>query len=483
MTTRAEAVAAYPALRLFIDGEWLGEGSLPVVDPSTEAELGRLPAVSAAELDRAFAAAERAWPAWRRVPALERARLILRAVAWLRERREEWAALITLELGKPLAQARLETDTACEMFEWAAEECRRLYGRQVPSRTGTMRMTASIEPIGPVAAIGGWNAPAITPARKIAGAIAAGCTIVMKPSEATPASALMIARAFEAVGLPNGVVNMVFGDPPTIGTAFATDPRIRMLTFTGGGRVGKMLAAQATDTLKRVVLELGGHAPAMIFADCDAEAVAKAAATAKFRNSGQICTSPTRFLVERSIHDRFLAAFGEAAAAIRVGDPFEDGVAMGPLQNARRRSDIAALVDDARERGATVRQGVAPSGAGFFHPPTLLSGLDPAARALNEEPFGPIALVVPMDDVDAIIAEANRMSFALASYAFTNDLRLAERLGREIEAGTLAINHWQASWPETPFGGWKESGVGLEGAAEGLMAFCQTRFVSVQSGG
>ena len=482
MSLRDEARHAYPDLANFVAGEWVVSGpALDVVDPATASVLGPCPIADEALLNRAFQAAHDAFPAWRRVSALERGRIMLRAVAWLRERREEWARLIAMELGKPLAQARAETDTACEMFEWAAEEARRLYGRTIPARNPAMRMSAILEPVGPVAALTGWNAPAITPARKISAALGAGCTIVIKPSEATPASALMIARAFEAAGLPAGVLNMVFGDPAMIGKRMAKDVRIRLLTFTGGIAVGKALAADCAETLKRQVLELGGHAPALIFADCDVDAAVAGAVSAKFRNSGQVCVSPTRFLVERAIHDEFTEKFIAAVQAIRVGDPFDPESEMGPLQNARRVAGVAAMIEDARSLGARVSQGRAPEGEGFWLAPTVLSNLDPDSLALREEPFGPLALIEPFDDATSAIAEANRMAFGLAAYAQTTNLRMAERLSREIEAGTLAINHWQASWPETPFGGLKDSGISSEGGTEGMSAFCQTRFVSVQS--
>jgi len=482
MSARSEALAAYPALSLFIGGEWLGSSeAIPVLDPTSGAAIASLPNADDALLDRALQAAHDAFPGWRRTPAIDRGRLIARAAAWLRAHREQWGALIALELGKPIAQALAETDTACEILEWSAEEGRRLYGRQIPARKPNVRMTAIVDPVGPVGALAGWNAPAITPARKIAYALASGCSIVLKPSEATPASALMIARAFEAAGLPAGVLNIVFGDPPAIGRMLAGDLRIRLLTFTGGTAIGKALAAACAATLKRTVLELGGHAPVLVFADSDVGAVARAAVAAKFRNAGQVCTSPTRFLVERAAHDAFVEAFTAATLAIRTGDPFDPATAMGPLQNPRRVAGVRALIEDAVDRGATVAQGVIPESPGFWHPPTVLSNLHPDSLVLHEEPFGPVALIQPFDSADEAIAQANRLSFGLAAYAHTASLATAERLAREIEAGTLAINHWQASWPETPFGGLKDSGLGSEGGSEGLAAFCQTRFVSVEA--
>ncbi|MGA0598113.1 NAD-dependent succinate-semialdehyde dehydrogenase [Enterovirga sp. CN4-39] len=483
MSDRNAARAAYPTLQLFIAGRWVGgEGrqTIPVLDPSTEAVLGALPQASEADLDAVIQAAADAFPGWRDMSPLARGRILRDAAARLRTAKSEWAALIALELGKPFAQAEAEVETACEMFEWAAEEGRRLYGRDIPARSAGMRMTAISDPVGPVGAIGGWNAPAITPARKISGALAAGCTIVLKPSEATPASALMIARAFEAAGLPAGVLNIVFGDPPSIGRRFATDPRLRLLTFTGGTQVGKELSALCAGTMKRMVMELGGHAPVLVFADADIEAVARSGVTAKYRNAGQVCTSPTRFLIEASAYERFVEAFRSAARTVKVGDPFAPDAQMGPLQNARRVAAIRALADDARAL-ATVTEGDAPAGPGFWQAPIVLSDLPPQARAWHEEPFGPLAILQPFDSADAAIAEANRLSVGLAAYAWTGSLRTAERLAREIQAGSLAVNHWAASFPETPFGGIKESGFGLEGGQEGLQAFRQQRFVSVQS--
>ncbi|TDR89850.1 NAD-dependent succinate-semialdehyde dehydrogenase [Enterovirga rhinocerotis] len=481
MSPREKAVAAYPALRLFIAGRWVGaEGrrTTPVIDPTTERPLGALPVADEADLDGAIAAATEAFPAWRDTPPLARGRILRRAADLLRGRKSHWASLIALELGKPLAQAEAEIDTACEMFEWAADEGRRLYGRDIPARTPAMRLTAISDPVGPVGAIAGWNAPAITPARKISGALAAGCTIVIKPSEATPASALVIAQALEEAGLPPGVVNVVFGDPPTIGRTFATDPRLRLLTFTGGTQVGKELSALCAGTMKRMVMELGGHAPVLVFADSDIDAVAASGVTAKFRNSGQVCTSPTRFLVEAPAHDRFLEAFERAAGAIRVGDPFNSDTQMGPVQNARSVAALRGLAEDARDRGR-VSAGDCPEGPGFWLPPTVVSGVPRDAKVWHEEPFGPLAVIDSFASFDEAVAEANRLSLGLAAYAWTGSLGTSERLARAIQAGSLAINHWSASFPETPFGGVKDSGFGLEGGPEGLMAFRQPRFVSV----
>lgn len=481
MTRRADAVAAYPTLRLLIGGAWIAAGerdTIAILDPGTEAVLGRLPVAREDDLDRAIQAAADAFPGWRDTPALARGRILRGAAERLRGRKATVAALIALELGKPLPQAEAEVELACEMFEWAAEEGRRLYGRDIPARTQGLRMVAFSEPVGPAGAVAGWNAPAVTPARKISGALGAGCTLVLKASEATPATALAIAEALIEAGLPPGVLNLVFGDPPTIGHCLATDPRLRLLSFTGGTAVGKALTALCAGTMKRMVMELGGHAPVLVMADTDIEAVAASAVTAKYRNAGQVCISPTRFLVEASAYDRFADVFQAAARKLVVGNPFDAGTQMGPLQNARRRSAIRALVEDARVHGMVV-EGSAPSGPGFWQAPSVLTGLHPAARARHEEPFGPVALIEPVADLEAAITEANRLNFGLAAYAFTGSLRTAERLSRAIQSGSLAINHWSSSFPETPFGGLKDSGFGTEGGSEGLLSFTQQRFVSI----
>jgi succinate-semialdehyde dehydrogenase / glutarate-semialdehyde dehydrogenase len=475
-----DAVARYPSLRMFIAGEWCGgSGFIAVIDPSNEAVLGHLPLACTGELDRTMCAAEAGFAIWRKTPAVQRARVINAAADWLRQRREEWASLIALELGKPLSQARMEADTACEMLEWNAEEGRRLYGRQIPERVSGIRMASVVEPVGPVAAISGWNAPAITPCRKIGAALAAGCSVVLKPSEATPACALMIGEALQEAGLPAGVLNIVFGDPAAIGRRLASDTALRALTFTGSTQVGKQLASHASVTLKKLVLELGGHAPVLIFDDVDIASVAQAVVAAKFRNSGQVCTSPTRVCVQKKIYEEFTACFVQALLRLKPDDPFDPSSSMGPLQNRRRLEAVQALVADATRGGGRAIMGSSPGGRGFWHPATALVDVPAGARVLHEEPFGPVAVLGRFDSVDQAVAEANRLPFGLAAYAFTRDLAVAERLTREIQAGTLAINHLAASFPETPFGGLKDSGLGTEGGYEGIAAFTQTRFVSV----
>lgn len=472
----------YPALELLVAGRWVGaagRGTVPVHNPATGAVLGELPCATKADLDEALAAAARGFSVWRRMSANDRARLLRRTADRMRERREYLATLVTLELGKPIAEARLEIEQAAGMFEWNAEEGRRAYGRVIPSRNEGIHQIAVKEPVGPIAAFSPWNAPTITPSRKISGALAAGCSVIIKPAEETPATALAVGRILIEAGLPEGVLSIVFGDPVLISKTLIDSPVIRGVTFTGSTVVGKQLATLAVQGMKRMTLELGGHAPVVIFDDVDVDAVARAAATAKYRNSGQVCTSPTRFYVQDSIHDRFVAKFAEAAKAITVGDGFDPQTMMGPLAHAKRIEAMESFVADAHGRGIKIAGGGGRCGnQGFFFQPTLLADIDNETMAANVEPFGPLAATTPFSSFDDVVALANRLPFGLATYAMTNDLKRANVIAKEIESGNVVLNHWQVSLPETPFGGHKDSGVGLEGGIEGLQAFQNTKFIS-----
>ncbi len=472
----------YPELTLLIAGRAVAAGQRPgleVIDPATQAVLGRLPMASAEDVDEALEAARRSFPLWRDTPALDRAVILRRAAALMRERTPQLAWLITRELGKPLAESEKEVATAAEMFEWGAEEARRTYGRLIPGRVGGIRQMAIPEPIGPVAAFSGWNAPAITPSRKIAGALAAGCSIVIKPSEETPAIALEIAHALADAGLPAGVLNMVFGDPGEISTRLIESPIIRMVTFTGSTAIGRQLATMAAAGLKRATLELGGHAPVLVFGDADPVHAADTVLAAKLRNSGQICTSPTRMYVHESVYDRFNERLAERARAWRVGNGLEAGVQMGPLANPRRLAAMEAMVADALKHGARLGAGGQRLDLpGFFWAPTVLSDVGAECLAANTEPFGPLALVHPFASTDDALEQANRLPFGLASYVFTRDAATARIASERIESGVVCINHCQASLPETPFGGFKDSGLGKEGGVEGLQEFMQVKYVS-----
>jgi succinate-semialdehyde dehydrogenase/glutarate-semialdehyde dehydrogenase len=471
----------YPELALFIDGlrQAAGRKTLDVLEPATETVLGKLPMATPDDIEKAIQAAHRTFPAWRRTPALERATILRKAATVLRARTAEIAPIITRELGKPLAESKNEIATAAEMFEWAAEEARRLYGRIIPGRIPGIQQVVTLEPIGPVAAFSGWNAPAITPSRKIAGALAAGCSVVIKPSEETPAIALEIARALHESGLPAGVLNMVFGDPEAISTQLLKAPSIRAVTFTGSTAIGRSLAELAASSLKRITLELGGHAPVLVFADADVDAAVTAISAAKFRNSGQICTSPTRMYVHESVYKDFVAKIKQRANALRVGNGLETGVQMGPMANPRRLDAMSSLTADAQAQGARVMTGGKRiHDKGWYWLPTVIADFNDDCRAANVEPFGPMALVRPFSTFDEVLAQANRLPFGLASYVFSQHAKTIHALTEAIESGVVCVNHCQASLPETPFGGVKDSGFGREGGLEGLHEFMQLKYVS-----
>ncbi|WAI84568.1 MULTISPECIES: NAD-dependent succinate-semialdehyde dehydrogenase [Achromobacter] len=472
----------YPELNLLIGGRAVPAGnrsSLDVIDPATLDVLGRVPVATPEDIDEALDAARRSFPGWRDTPALERAAILRRAAALMRERTSLLAWLITRELGKPLPESEKEVATAAEMFEWAAEEARRTYGRLIPGRVGGIRQMAIPEPVGPVAAFSGWNAPAITPSRKIAGALAAGCSIVIKPSEETPAIALEIGRALADAGLPAGVLNMLFGDPGEISRLLIASPTIRMLTFTGSTSIGRDLAVMAASGLKRATLELGGHAPVLVFDDADPEAAADALLAAKLRNSGQICTSPTRMYVQQGVYERFVQRLADRARGWRVGNGLDAGVQMGPMANPRRLAAMESMVADAVKHGAQLAAGGSRLDLpGWFWAPTVLRDVGPDCLAANTEPFGPLALVQPFGDTDEALALANRLPFGLASYVYTRDAATARLASERLESGVVCINHCQASLPETPFGGFKDSGLGKEGGVEGLQEFMQVKYVS-----
>lgn len=465
----------------FIAGEFrqgTSDTHFTVINPSNGQVLGDYANATRADVEEAIAAAAEAFRTWRKTPALARSALLRRVASLMRERGDEIAQQITRELGKPYGEAQKEVVTAAEMFEWASEEARRIYGRTIPARAEGITQTVVWEPIGPVAAFAGWNAPAITPSRKISGALAAGCTIVLKPSEETAGVALLIARVVQDAGIPDGVVNLVFGDPGEIADILCAAPQMAMVTFTGATSIGKLIGAKAAQTMKRATLELGGHAPVVVCDDVDVDHVVRMAVGTKYRNAGQVCTSPTRFLVHASIYPSFCEKFVKAAEAVKVGDPFDSATQMGPLKNLRRLESIDRMVQDAKRRGLMVATGGERiGGEGFFYAPTVILQPTLDSDAASIEPFGPIALISPFEELDDAITEANRLPFGLAAYAYTNNLQRAHRLMHEIDSGVVCINEWQASLPETPFGGHKDSGLGSEGGIEGLHEFLRVKCV------
>jgi succinate-semialdehyde dehydrogenase/glutarate-semialdehyde dehydrogenase len=472
---------AYPEVKLFIDGEW-SDGSAgradDIVNPATEEVLGRVPFAEADDVERAIAAAAAAFPGWRDAGPDFRSRILVKASALLRQRAGEIGRVMTLEEGKSLREATGEVHRAADLLQWDAEEGRRAYGRIIPSGPDEI-LSVRMTPVGPVGAFLPWNFPAGGPMRKIAAALAAGCTIVIKPSEEVPGTAICIAKAFEDAGLPKGVLNMIFGVPDEISRKVIADPRIRFIAFTGSIPVGKHLAGLAAAAMKPAMMELGGHAPVIVAPDADPVAAAKSAVRAKVVNAGQVCTSPTRFLVHRSIVAEFTAAFVEAMKNVTVGNGLDDGVQMGPMVSERRRIAVHKLIQEAKDRGAKVVLGGEPSeGRGYFFPPTVLVDVPADAELLSEEPFGPVAPIIPVDSVDEALAIANSLPFGLAAYGYTDSAATAEKLIKGFEAGILSINHCSGSVPQAPSGGVKESGYGREGGHEGLNGYLVTKRVS-----
>ena len=459
----------YPDLNLFIGGKWRkAKSGMAVVNPATEEELGRLPKADQSDLNDALRAAESGFRIWSRTSPRERADIILRAAAIMRDRQEEIAQAITLEHGKPLKQARLEVVRGAEFFEWDAGEAMRTYGRIIPAAHGN-KLSVHHHPIGIVAAFSPWNFPMSQPARKIAGALASGCSIILKPAEETPAGAIHIARAFQDAGLPDGVLNLVFGNPADISGYLIPQPSVRLVAFTGSTAVGRHLTTLASENMTTVLMELGGHAPVIVCEDTDVQRAGISGAVRKMRNAGQVCTSPTRFFVHESIFDEFTDAFVNRAEATVVGNGMDEATEMGPLANDRRVPALTDMVADARAHGAEVRTGGARHGnRGYFFQPTVLAEVPRSASIMKEEPFGPIAIINPVQSLDHAIEEANSVEFGLAGYAFTNRADYMDRLTDEVQVGNLSFNTLEASLPETPFGGVKSSGYGREGGSEGL---------------
>jgi succinate-semialdehyde dehydrogenase / glutarate-semialdehyde dehydrogenase len=473
-------MTSYPELKLYIDGEWIGTGQRRahrVVNPATGGTLGELPLVDAADLERALAAAERAFRQWKRSTTDERGRVLRGAAQLLRQRADHIARVATLEEGKPLAEARAEVQMVANLFEFYAEECRRTYGRVLVRPTGTRSMVLK-EPVGPVAAFAPWNFPIGNPGRKLGAPVAAGCSVILKPAEESPASAIEVVRALVDAGLPAGVVQLVFGVPDEVSRHLLASPTIRKLSFTGSIPVGKQLLALAAATVKRTTMELGGHAPVIVFDDADLGRTVELLAAGKCRNAGQVCVSPTRFYVQQGIYERFVQAFNERIRKVRVGDGLLESSQMGPMANPRRPAAMEKFVSDAIASGAKLHTGGERHGReGFFWQPTVLSDVPITARIMNEEPFGPVAVITPFATLDEAVEHANRLPYGLAAYAFTESAKRAMLIGDAIEAGMVGINTVALAAPDAPFGGVKESGHGSEDGPEGLAACLVTKTI------
>jgi succinate-semialdehyde dehydrogenase / glutarate-semialdehyde dehydrogenase len=472
----------YPNVQLFIDGIWrpaTSEKTISVLNPATEETIGAVSHANRADLDEALTAAEKGFAIWRMVSAYERSKVMRKAADLVRERADMIATLITMEQGKVLAEAKIETMAAADVIEWFAEEGRRAYGRLIPPRQPGVYQMAFKDPVGPVAAFTPWNFPIIQMVKKISAALAAGCSIIVKAPEETPASPAELVRAFADAGVPSGVLNLVYGVPSEISEYLIPHATIRKISFTGSTNVGKLLAATAGLHMKRVTMELGGHAPAIVFDDADIESAATIMVAAKYRNAGQVCIAPTRILVQEGVYHKFIKQFVDGAKAITVGNGLDADSKMGPLANRRRINAIEAMIHDAVGKGGKLATGGNRVGnKGYFFEPTVLTDVPKLAIAMNEEPFSPLALITPFSKFADAAEEANRLPLGLASYAFTKSAKTAAAIGAAVDAGMMSINSSALALPETPFGGVKDSGYGSEGGIEGIDAYLNTKFIT-----
>lgn len=482
MNSGTEVSATAHHVELFIDGVWCPAASgatLDVIDPATEEQIGKVAWAGIEDLDRALGAAKRGFRIWKETSPLKRAEVLKEAARLLRERADSIALILTREQGKPLAEALIEIDSSAEMLEWCGEEARRSYGRIIPARLPSVNQLVTREPVGPVAAFTPWNFPVSQSARKLGAALAAGCSIIIKPAEETPGAPAELVRVLADAGLPHGAINLVYGVPAEISSYLVAHPIVRKISFTGSTAVGKQLASLAGVHMKLATMELGGHAPAIVFDDADIDKAARILAASKFRNAGQVCIAPTRFLVQEKVLEAFNERFVGHVSNIRVGSGMAEGTTMGPLANDRRLNAVETLIDEAVSQGAErIAGGKRASNKGYFFEPTVLANVPVTARAMNEEPFGPVALISSFQSYEEAVMEANRLNYGLAAYAYTRSSDRAARISRDIESGMLSINHHGLGLAEVPFGGIKDSGHGSEGGLEAVEAYMVDKFVS-----
>jgi len=480
------ATTATSIKRMFIDGKWCDADSgrtLGVINPATEEVLEEIAYGGRAETRRAVEAAQRAMPAWTKQTAWDRAKVLKKTADFMRQRCDAIARTLTLEQGKPLAESKAEILHSADTFEWFAEEGKRAYGQIIPNSAPGKRHLTLKHPVGVVGAISPWNFPITLQARKIAPALAAGCTIVCKPASQTPLSLVQVFECMIEASLPAGVANLVMGPAQEIADEFLENQICRKISFTGSTEVGKQLMRGAADQVKRVSLELGGHAPFIVFADADPEAVAKAAVIGKFRNNGQVCIAPSRFYIHADVHKRFTEAAVEFARALKLGNGLDAGTEVGPMFEKKAMEHTVQLVDDARQHGAKVLTGGKRSTRferGYFFEPTVLANLSPSARIMTDEPFAPVMPLLDFSKIDDVIQAANNTRYGLAAYVFTNDLTITWRMAEGLEAGIIGINDPVPATPQCPFGGMKESGLGRELAHEGLEAYLETKYISLK---
>jgi len=472
----------YQDTSLFIDGLWgpsLSGRTLPVVNPANHQTIGQVAYAEKADLDRALEAAEKGFKVWRKVSAFDRCKIMRKAAELFRQRADTIAALMTYEQGKPLVEARLEVLAGADIIEWFAEEGRRAYGRVIPARAEGIYQLVVKEPVGPVAAFTPWNFPINQAVRKLSAALSTGCSIILKAPEETPASPAELVRAFVDAGVPAGVINLVYGNPADISSYLIAHPIIRKMSFTGSTAVGKLLAEMAGKHMKRATMELGGHAPVIIFDDADIELAAKTMSFMKFRNAGQVCVSPTRFLVQENVYQQFVTQFVDHAKATKVGDGFDKDTKMATLANPRRQSAMIANVEDAKKNGGQIKTGGFPIGEkGNYFEPTVITELSTNASAMNTEPFGPMAIINPFRTFEEAVQESNRLPYGLAAYAWTRSAKTANAIASQVETGMMTINHLGFALPEVPFGGVKDSGYGSEGGSEAIEPYLVSKFIT-----
>jgi succinate-semialdehyde dehydrogenase / glutarate-semialdehyde dehydrogenase len=468
--------------QLFINGSWTDSQSgatLSVLNPATAEEIGTVSNAKHSDLDLALDAAQKGFHAWRKISAFERSKIMRKAAELIRSRIDTITRILTTEQGKPLAEAKGEVLVAADVIDWFAEEARRTYGRVIPPRAAGVYQLVVKEPVGPVAAFSPWNFPINQAVRKISIALAAGCSIILKGPEETPASCGELVRAFSDAGVVPGTINLVFGVPSDISEYLIPHPIIRKISFTGSTAVGKKLAALAGLHMKRTTMELGGHAPVIIFDDADLDVATKVMAATKYRNAGQVCISPTRFLIQKKVYDSFVDKFITASNKVKVGDGLEAGTTMGPLAHDMRLQAIEGFVSDAVDHGAEIQTGGDRIGdKGYFFAPTILTHASQNSRVMNDEPFGPVSVMIPFSEFDEAVEEANRLPYGLAAYAWTNSAKTANLIGSAVETGMISINNVGLALPEVPFGGVKDSGYGSEGGSEALDAYMNNKFIS-----
>ena len=476
----------YQDFQLYIDGEWAsakGGATKQVFDPANEDEIGKIADAGSEDLDRALSAAQAGFAEWKQTGTWERAAKIRKVADLIRERLDTIATIMSIETGKPLAEAKGETNGAADQFEWYSEETKRIYGQLIGSRTHDSRLAVIYQPVGVVAAFSAWNFPALLPARKIAAALAAGCSVIIKPAGEAPGSCALIVQACHDAGIPKGVVNFVTGNSSMIAKHLISSPVVRKVSVTGSVPVGKEILHLAADGVKKVSMELGGHGPVIVFEDADAEKAAEICAGTKFRNCGQVCISPTRFYVHEARYDAFAAKFAQVAKSIKVGRGMDEGTQMGPMANARGLDTIKTMVADAVDKGAEILAGGQPPkdfNRGFYYEPTVLGRVPDDAMVMTEEPFGPIAPLTTFTEYDDVMTRANSLPFGLAGYLFTHDLGTATRASEDMEVGMVGVNEMLLATAEAPFGGIKESGMGREGGSLGIHDYLEPKYVKMK---